>query len=75
MKVPVIFNHHSCEELSEEQKASLFSGLAETFCCLTNSLKNDLSKPKLKEVKILVNIFPSNKIFFLSINTLKISIS
>ena len=29
IKVPVIFNHHSCEELSEEQKTSLFSGLAE----------------------------------------------
>ena len=64
IKVPVIFNHHSCEELSEEQKTSLFSGLAETFFCLKNNLKYYEVQPsceKDKEIKIvfqkIINFF------------------
>ena len=64
MKVPVIFNHHSCEELSEEQKASLFSGLAETFYCLTNSLKNDSIKTKIERGENISQYFPQQQNLF-----------
>ena len=64
MKVPVIFNHHSCEELSEEQKASLFSGLAETFYCLTNSLKNDSIKTKIEKHERISQYFPQQHNLF-----------
>ena len=64
MKVPVIFNHHSCEELSEEQKTSLFSGLAETFYCLTNSLKNDSIKTKFERGENISQYFPQQQNLF-----------
>ena len=53
IKVPVIFNHHSCEELSEEQKTSLFSGLAETIW--------KASFPKIYAVFRLFSSFPSQQ--------------
>ena len=64
IKVPVIFNHHSCEELSEEQKTSLFSGLAETFFCLKNNLKYYEVQPSCEKDKEIKNCFPENYKFF-----------